>query len=202
MEKTSEKSSTNNSASAKKNNRIRPMESKTDVSSSPNDYRRSRRHHHHHRSRHHHHPRHRSHHRHRHSYSPCSECTYYSHDVHHDYSHNHPHHSHSTPFPRIITPRVPKIITPTPAKINKTMYRETGVNTGNETKIMRDSSVTADLEDLPSKSELFLGFGFPIGFSFRFVRESSRSNSGCSSNDYRRTISCSANFTDSCETTG
>jgi hypothetical protein len=30
------------------------------------------------------------------------------------------------------------------------------MNTGNETKIMRDSSVTADLEDVPSKFEYFI----------------------------------------------
>jgi hypothetical protein len=33
------------------------------------------------------------------------------------------------------------------------MFRETAMNTGHETKIMRDSGVTANLDDLPSKSE-------------------------------------------------
>jgi hypothetical protein len=52
-----------------------------------------------------------------------------------------------------VTPRFPKIIIPTQRTIATTTYRETGVNTGHETKIMSDSSVTADLGDLPSKFE-------------------------------------------------
>lgn len=45
-----------------------------------------------------------------------------------------------------------RIITPTPNKTNTSVYREIGINTGTETKIMRDSGVTADLADTPSKS--------------------------------------------------
>ncbi|CAF1254031.1 unnamed protein product [Rotaria sordida] len=96
-------------------------------------------HHHHHRPHHHHH-RHR-----RYSYSPYSEYSDYSHDFHRDY-----HHNQSVKLPRIITPRPLKIITPTPSKINTSIYRDIGINTGNETKIMRDSSVTVDFVDVPN----------------------------------------------------
>ncbi len=111
---------------------------------------------------HHHHHRHHSrrHHRHQHhrrrSYSPCSTCSDRSrNDFHSDigpnyqHHHHHYHRKHSEPV-KIITPRpyIPRTISP--PKITRTFYRDTGIGTGLETKIMKDSSVTADLEDVPS----------------------------------------------------
>jgi len=145
----------------KTQNQNQPIDNKTDASSSvntdkienqdhPHHHHHHRRHHHHH---HHHPPHHHHHHHHRHRYhlnSPDSRSPYYSHNLNHDHHYGHHHHFQSEPFPRIITPHLPKIITPRP-KIHTTTYRETGINTGNETKIMRDSSVTADFDDIPSK---------------------------------------------------
>jgi len=50
------------------------------------------------------------------------------------------------------------------------MFRETAINTGTDTKIMRDSSVTADLEDVPRKFSLNSFFFLLKILSFRFKR--------------------------------
>ncbi|CAF4345190.1 unnamed protein product [Rotaria sp. Silwood2] len=112
---------------------------------SPHHHRHGSHHHHHHR----HHPSH--HHHRRYSYSPCSEGSEYFSEIHRDYHHDH--HYQSVKLPRIITPQPLKIITPTPQKFNTSIYRDIGINTGNETKIMRDSSVTVDFVDVPNLAD-------------------------------------------------
>ncbi|CAF3696986.1 unnamed protein product [Rotaria sp. Silwood1] len=106
-------------------------------------------HHHRHGSHHHHHHHHhrRPHHR-RYSSSSCSSCSDYFSDIHRNH-----HHNHSIKLPRIITPQPLKIITPTPQKTNTSIYRDIGINTGKETKIMRDSSVTVDFIDAPNTGD-------------------------------------------------
>ena len=102
MEPTKDKSPTNSDLLSKKNNRVEPTNSRIDRSSS-DAHRKDRKHHHHHHHRHHHH-RHRPHHSYPHrrrSYSPCSQCSYYSPDIHH-------HHYHPSPVPRIIRPQFPR----------------------------------------------------------------------------------------------
>lgn len=135
----------------KKTSQVESVDTPSDASSSDNERKYSSRHHHRRRRHHHHHHRHRRHHYHdRHSYSPCAECEYYS-----RISRRPP--SPPVYVPRVLTPRFPRILTPTAPKNGATVYRETAINTGNETKIVRDSSTTANLEDPPSKSSsLFL----------------------------------------------
>ena len=78
---------------------------------------------------------------------------------HHHYPNHHHHHhfqhQHSGPPVKIITPRPFISRTPSPPRRNRNVYRDTGTGTGLETKIMKDSSVTADLEDVPSKLNFF-----------------------------------------------
>jgi hypothetical protein len=158
MELNAEKPPTNGDVSPKKNNQIKSVDTITDVSSSTA----RDKHHHHHRRHHHHrhypHHHHHHHHRRRRSRSPDSPSTYSSYTSHRHHGFGHHHHYHSVPLPRITTPRFPKIVTPNAPKSNTIVYRETGINTGKETKIMRDSSVTANLEDIPSKFEYFISF--------------------------------------------
>jgi ABC-type Zn2+ transport system substrate-binding protein/surface adhesin len=164
MELSTEKFPVNTDLSLKKYNRIEPIDNKTDITSSINldktDNHQHRHHHHHHHRHHHrpHHHHHHHHHRHR-SYSPDSPSTYYSHNF------GHHHHFHAAPIQRIVTPKFPKIITPFLPKINTKTYRDTGINTGNETKIMRDSSVTADLDDIQCKFKYI----FLLLFKYDFV---------------------------------
>lgn len=116
--------------------------------------------HHHRGHRSHRHRRHgRRHHRH-HSRSPCSTCSDRSRDAFHsDVGHDHHHHHHVQPRFRtfhsqtrekLITPRPVKDRVSTPPRRNNNVYREISTGTGLDTKIMKDSSVTADLEDVPS----------------------------------------------------
>ena len=114
---------------------------------------RSRRHRHHSRRRHHHH----------HSRSPSSTFSDRSRDaIHSDIGFDHSHHHHhlrshrSQPRERIITPRPVTERISTPPRRNNNVYRETATGTGLDTKIMKDSSVTADLEDIPSREPRFL----------------------------------------------
>jgi ABC-type Zn2+ transport system substrate-binding protein/surface adhesin len=146
---TTEKSPKNGAVSPKKTNRIQPLDNRTDVSSSINH---NKNHHHHHRRHHHHHHRHHHHHN---KDSPSSQSTNSSHEYHRGRTFDHHHRDPSVSFPRIVTPQLPKIITPSLSKMSTAIYRETGSNTGNETKLTRDSSVTADLADIPSNFEYF-----------------------------------------------
>lgn len=167
MEQAYQQTLSQDRTSTKNTNRVQPInenDNHTESLSLPSRHRHHRSHHRHHshrRSRHgdgHHHHRH---HRPR-SYSSCSTCSshsYHTHsDIRSDVTHHRRHHFHqslSQPAPKIITPRPPKPRTPTPPRApfsNTLIYRDTGTSTGLETKIMRDSSVTADLEDVPSKS--------------------------------------------------
>ena len=113
--------------------------------------RHSDRHHHHNRHSHgnHHHHRHhhhRTHHHRRHeSHSPCSICSrseFYS-DVGYD---PHQHHHHIAPIHTFIPPHTSTVHTHSPTKI----YRDSGVVTDPERKTTKDTSVTADLEDVSS----------------------------------------------------
>jgi hypothetical protein len=171
MEQSTQLFPTNGILSPKKTERSKHRDSKTEVSfaddgDDDNHHHRHRHHRHHH---HHHHSphqrRHHSHHHHHqqnrrqshHSHSPCSECLRNIHnEFHREPIPHHHHHQHSEPLPKVITPNLPKIITPTPMRFERTVYRDTGINTGYETKIMRDSSVTADLEDVPCMFDYLL----------------------------------------------
>ncbi len=145
----------------KNSNRVNPIENDDEISSLT-----SRSHRHHHRRQSHRRPSHRrsSHHHDRHrrhySYSPCSTCSDRSrHDHHSDvgyHRHHHYQHQRSEPIEKIITPRTPRARTsqartPSPLKRTTAIYRDAGIGTGLETKIMKDSGVTADLEDVPSR---------------------------------------------------
>ena len=153
MENNIEQTPSDSALTIKNVNRMKSVDEETEVSSL-NDHRHrhsDRRHHHHHHHHHHHnnnntHHSHRNHHHHdrhhhrrRHqSHSPCSICSYnefYS-EVSYD---PHQHHHHVEPIPIVITPR-------STTKI----YRDNGVGTEIEKKQTKDSSVTADLEDVSS----------------------------------------------------
>ncbi|CAF1576651.1 unnamed protein product [Rotaria magnacalcarata] len=113
-------------------------------------------HHHRHTSRHHHHhrPRHHHHHHHHHHRSPSySDDSYDSYDYHQGSYSDHHHHHQYTSLPRIIVPQLPKIITPTPRNTNTSIFRDVGINTGAETKIMKDSGVTVDFIDAPNLAD-------------------------------------------------
>jgi len=129
----------------KNSNRIKPIDDGTDISSLDEHHHRHRRH-----SRHHHHQRHRHH-----SYSSCSTCSNRSHDdfysdVGYNHHHHHYKHHHSEPVHKIITPQSSRTRSPSPPKRRRAGYRDTGTGTGLETKMTRNSSVKADLEDVPS----------------------------------------------------
>ncbi|CAF3244889.1 unnamed protein product [Rotaria socialis] len=110
-------------------------------------------HHHRHTSHHHHHHHRRPHHHHYHHHrSPSySDDSYDSYDYHR--GHYLDHHHQSSRLPRIVTPQLPKIITPTPRNTNTSIFRDVGINTGTETKIMKDSGVTVDLVDVPNLAD-------------------------------------------------
>ena len=147
MEKNKPKTSTNGTSTTKHHNRVQPVNDGTERSSSSGH----RNHHHHkdhHRSRHHHDDY--RHHRRR-SYSSCSTCSDTSHeDFHSDISFNHYHHQNSEPGKKTITPRTRRARTPSPPKTHRSSYRDSGVGTGHDNKVMRRSGVTTDLEDVPS----------------------------------------------------
>lgn len=56
----------------------------------------------------------------------------------------------------------------TPPQRNNNVYRETATGTGLDTKIMKDSSVTADLEDVPSIELPHSPLPFMINIDFSF----------------------------------
>jgi hypothetical protein len=127
----------------KNSNRIKPIDNGTDISSLDEHHHRHRRH-----SRHHHHQRHRHH-----SYSSCSTCSNRSHDDFYSdvgYNHHHHKHHHSEPVHKNITPQSSRTRSPSPPKRRRAGYRDTGTGTELETKTTRNSSVKADLEDVPS----------------------------------------------------
>jgi len=104
--------------------------------------------HHHDHSRHHRRDRHRS-------YSPCSICSnneYYN-EVSDD---PHQHQRRVESIPRLITPTKSRSQTRSPGKLNTKIYRDNGVGTERERKPTRDSSVTADLEDVSSMLIFFI----------------------------------------------
>lgn len=151
----------NSEVGTKNANPVESAATPTDGSSSDSEHRHSKHRHHRRRRHHHHHPRHRHHHHHGHSsYSPCPECEYYS-----RISRRQP--SPPVYVPRILTPRFPRIVTPTASKNGATLYRETAVNTGNETKIVRDSSTNANLEDPPSKYSSIFIYPFSLLLLYR-----------------------------------
>ncbi len=129
--------------STKKNsNRVESFDDETEINSLNGN------HHHRHSHRHHRHHRH-------HSYSPCSTCSDRSrNDFHSDLGHTHHHHNHhhqySEQVEKPITARSFKSQSSSPRRRNRNVHREAGTGTGFDTRIMKDSGVTADLEDVPS----------------------------------------------------
>jgi hypothetical protein len=132
MERNNQQNSTR-----KNSNRIEPIDDGTENSS--ND------HQNHHRHRRHSNRRHHRRHRH-HSYSSCSTCSDRSNEFFSDVGYHH-HHQHYKSVERIITPRTIRARTPSPPRRYTRPFRNTSIGTGVQ---MRDSSVTADLEDVPS----------------------------------------------------
>ncbi|CAF0745972.1 unnamed protein product [Adineta ricciae] len=111
---------------------------------------------HSHRKHSHHHHQHRSHHHSRHhrqrSHSPCSICSreeFYS-DVGHDAHRSH-HHHHHHPHPELIPTHFVIAPPPIPVHAPTKLYRDSSVATEHQLKITRDSSVTADLEDISNE---------------------------------------------------
>jgi hypothetical protein len=121
----------------KNSNRIKPVDDGTE-NSSTND-------HHRHHSRHRHHRRHRHH-----SCSSCSTCSDRSNEFFSDIGYHHHHQQHFKSVERIITPRPIRTRTPSPPRRHTRTHRSTTIDTGLQTNFMRDSGVTANLEDVPS----------------------------------------------------
>jgi hypothetical protein len=149
MEKNTQHNSRGSTLTRKTSNRIQPADGGTDIFSVPGRQHRYGDHHSRRQSHHHQHRRHR-----RDSYSSCSTCSGSSYDAFHsDVGYNHHHHSqhqYSEPVHKIITSRPYKSRTPSPPRTHRSTYRDTGVGTGREKKVMRDSDVTTGFEDVPS----------------------------------------------------
>ncbi|UJR27745.1 hypothetical protein I4U23_009020 [Adineta vaga] len=162
LEKNMGKTSTPSSLTVQNVSQIKSMDDDIEISSlanhrhrhsdrylHPDDRSRRNHHHHHHQQQQHQHRSHYyQHHRRHQSHSPCSICSrdeFYSDVGYNHHGHHHHHHLHHTeliPGHFVLQP------TPTHMRSSTKLYRDSGVATEHQLKIMKDSSVTADLEDI------------------------------------------------------
>lgn len=150
----------------KNSNRIQPTDDGDDIISL-NDH---KHHHRDHQSRHHHQHQNRRHHR-QYSYSSCSTCSSFSNDSYSDAGHGHHHyrqyqHQHSVPVEKISAPRPVRSQTRSPPRVNSRVYRNTGTGSKLHGKIMKNSGVTTDLEDVPSIEFVFFKTKFKFVFFY------------------------------------